>query len=125
MSRWPRLVQPQLCTTRAELTLTGGESADGTPQVALELTRYCRLEWEPARAVSPNRDFGDGSRRSINAERLVEQGGGIAWFDGDIAPQQTVLAGWVTAMGRQWRIRSGIRACNPDGTVNYTRLVLE
>lgn len=122
---WPRLVRRELCVTRAVLDLTDGENPDGSPKPALSRTLFCRLECEPAQNISPNRDFGDGSRRSINAERQVVQGGGVALFDGDVAPELPVLAGTVTAAGRVWRIRRSTRARNPDGSVNYTRLILE
>ena len=121
---WPRLVRPELCVTRAELVLTDGENPDGSPRTARTLTRQCRLESTPAQGITPNRDFGDGSRRSLDAERLVVQGGATALFDGDIAPGLTVLAGTVTAEGRVWRIRESCRERNPDDTVNYTRLTL-
>lgn len=122
---WPRLVRPELCVTEAALTLTEGENPDGSPHVVMVTDGYCRLDCTPAWNLSPNRNFGDGSRRSLEAERLVVQGGGTALFDGDIAPGIPVLAGTVTAAGREWRIRESYRARNPDGTVNYTRLTLE
>ena len=122
---WPRLVRPELCCTEAVVTLTDGEQPDGSPAVAATVTRRCRLDCQPAESISPNRDFGDGSRRSVDAERLVVSGGGTVLFDGDIAPELTVLAGTVQAAGRVWRIRQSCRARNPDGSVNYTRLILE
>ena len=84
----------------------------------------CRLDDEPQESISPNRDFGDGARRSINAERVVQWRQGTALFDGDIAPDRDVLAGSVEIGGKSWRIRSAMRGRNPDGSVNYTRLTL-
>lgn len=123
--RWPRLVRPELCTTPAVLTLTDGEAPDGSPRVAATLTLRCRLDSRPAQRITPNRDYGDGSRRSADAERLTVQGGGVALFDGDIAPALPVLAGTVQADGRVWRIVRGSRGRDPDGRVNFTRLELE
>lgn len=122
---WPRLVRPELCVTEALVELTDGEKPDGSPIAAARLMLRCRLDCRPEQNISPNRDFGDGSRRGIDAERLVVQGGAQALFDGDIAPELPVLAGQVTAGGRRWRITGSFRARNPDGSVNYTRLDLE
>ena len=122
---WPRLVRAEFCTTAATVALTDGENPDGSPAAGQEMTLRCRLESRPGEGITPNRDFGDGSRRSVDAERLAVQGNAEALFDGDIAPGRAVLAGTVTAAGRVWRIRQSFRACNPDGSVNYTRLTLE
>lgn len=122
---WPRLVRPELCVSAAAVVLTDGENPDGSPRVAARLERNCRLERDEGRGITPNRDFGDGSRRSADTERLEDQGGATALFDGDLAPQLPMLAGTVTAEGRVWKISRGYRARDPDGRVNYTRLTLE
>ena len=122
--RWPRLVRPELCTDEAVVTLTDGENGDGSPAVAEVLTLRCRLTCRPAESITPNRDYGDGSRRGIEAERVAVRGGGTALFDGDIAPGRTVLAGTVAAGSRVWRIVRSCRGRDPDGTVNYTKLEL-
>lgn len=122
--RWPRLVRPELCHTPVTVTLTDGETADGAPDGVLVLSLMCRLDDDPQESISPNRDFGDGARRSINAERVVQWRQGTAFFDGDIAPDRDVLAGSVEIGGKSWRIESAMRGRNPDGSVNYTRLTL-
>ena len=68
------------------MTLTDGENGDGSPAVAEVLTLRCRLTCRPAESITPNRDYGDGSRRGIEAERVAVRCGGTALFDGDIAP---------------------------------------
>lgn len=122
--RWPKLVRPELCRTPVTVTLTDGETADGAPDRVLVLSLMCRLDDAPQENISPNRDFGDGARRSINAERVVRRRGGVALFDGDIAPEREVLTGSVEIGGQSWRIEAAAKARNPDGSVNYTRLTL-
>lgn len=122
--RWPKLVRPELCRTPVTVTLTDGENADGAPDGVLVLSLMCRLDDAPQENISPNRDFGDGARRSINAERVVRRRGGVALFDGDIAPEREVLTGSVEIGGQSWRIEAAAKARNPDGSVNYTRLTL-
>lgn len=122
--RWPRLVRPELCRTPVTVTLTDGETSDGVPIVVLVKSLTCRLDDAPREDISPNRDFGDGARRSINAERVVRRRQATALFDGDIAPGRDLLAGTVEIDGTSWRIESAAKARNPDGSVNYTRLTL-
>ena len=44
-------------------------------------------------------------------------------FDGDIAPDMAVISGGtVEVFGEKRRIERGMKARNPDGSVNYTRL---
>ena len=48
---------------------------------------------------------------------------GTALFRGDIAPGVAVISGGtVTVFGETRNILQGMKARNPDGTVNYTRL---
>ncbi|MBP3543582.1 MAG: hypothetical protein J6J86_05095, partial [Lachnospiraceae bacterium] len=48
---------------------------------------------------------------------------GTALFPGDIAPELPVIAGGsITVFGQKRRIYEGIKARNPDGTVNYTEI---
>ena len=48
---------------------------------------------------------------------------GTAMFDGDIAPDMAVISGGtVEVFGEKRRIERGMKARNPDGSVNYTRL---
>lgn len=48
---------------------------------------------------------------------------GTAMFPGDIAPDwPTLSGGTVTVFGETRRIERGMKARNPDGTVNFSQL---
>lgn len=107
---WPRLVPPRVCRTSCTVVLTDGSNEDGAPKEVANLTLKC--------------NWLDKPKQVLNAERQVIQLGGVALFDGDIAPQVDVLTGTVEIYGRAWTIYQGSKCRNLDGTVNYTRLEL-
>lgn len=107
---WPRLVPSRVCKTPCTVILTDGFEESGAPREAAKLALNCNWQDQP--------------RQVMNAERQLIQLGGMAFFDGDIAPQQNVLTGTVKIYGAEWTIYRGIKCRNPDGTVNYTRLEL-
>ncbi|MCB5394891.1 hypothetical protein [Longicatena caecimuris] len=50
---------------------------------------------------------------------------GTCLIPGDIAPTEQVIAGgYVYLDGTRRDIAIGTKACNPDGTVNYTQIEL-
>ena len=108
--KWPRLVPPAVCRTPCNVVLTDGMGEDGAPKEVARLALKC--SWQ------------DKPRQVLNAERKLIQLGGVALFDGDIAPQVDILAGKVEIYGKPWTIHQGSKCRNPDGTVNYTRLEL-
>lgn len=107
---WPRLVPSRVCKTPCRVVLTDGIGEDGSPKVVLTLDLKCNWQDKP--------------RQTLNAERQLIQLGGIALFNGDIAPNLDILAGEVEIYGKLWTIHQGSKCRNSDGTVNYTRLEL-
>lgn len=107
---WPRLVPGRVCKTPCRVLLTDGTGEDSAPNVVLEQDLKCNWQDKP--------------RQVLNAERQIIQLGGVALFDGDIAPKLDILAGEVKIYGKLWTIHQGIKCRNPDGSVNYTRLEL-
>lgn len=107
---WPRLVPLRACQTPCKIVLTDGTNEDGTPKEVANLSLKCNWQDKP--------------KQVLNAERQLIQLGGVALFNGDIAPQVDVLAGTAEMYGKVWTIHQGSKCRNPDGTVNYTRLEL-
>ena len=68
-------------------------------------------------------NFQDVAKTVLTAEKKLVQITGTALFCGDIAPDIPALSGGtVTVFGMERRIQQGMKARNPDGTVNYTAL---
>ena len=62
-------------------------------------------------------------RLSLIKNRNIIQLSGTALFRGDIAPGVAVISGGtVTVFGETRNILQGMKARNPDGSVNYARL---
>lgn len=70
-------------------------------------------------------NYQDTARTIRTAEKKLIEITGTALFPGDIAPDLPVISGGtVKICGVERRIATGMKARNPDGTVNYTRLEL-
>lgn len=68
-------------------------------------------------------NFQDKAKTILTAEKKIVAITGTAYFNGDIAPDFAVLSGGtVEIFGVTRRIEQGMKARNPDGSVNYTRL---
>lgn len=81
----------------------------GEPSQIIELDLLC--------------NFQDQAKTILTAEKKLVQITGTALFPGDIAPNMPTLSGGtVTVFGAERRIEQGMKARNPDGTVNYCRL---
>lgn len=108
--KYPCLVRPRLCQTPITVTLYGeGLTEDGAPEIVLEADLLCN--WQ------------DGAQTVLTAQQKKIVVSGKALFPGDICPQQAVIAGGkVTIFGVTRTIAKGVKARNPDGTVNYTEL---
>ena len=62
-------------------------------------------------------------RFPLTTEKKLVQITGTALFPGDIAPDfPTLSGGTVIIFGEERRIEQGMKARNPDGTVNYCQL---
>ena len=67
----------------------------------------------------------DSARMAMDTDQKLVRRAGIAMFPGDICPELPVISsGTATIFGAERTIMQGIKARNPDGTVNYTELRL-
>lgn len=81
----------------------------GKPEKVLDLDLTC--------------NFQDRAKTILTTEKKLVQITGTALFPGDIAPDfPTLSGGIVTIFGEDRRIEQGMKARNPDGTVNYSQL---
>lgn len=105
--RYPPLVPARLCRTPVQVHLESEEVNDkGKPMLEADLDLFCNYQ--------------DKARTILTAEKKLVQVNGCAMFDGDIAPEFPSLSGgYIVVFGRKRRIEQGMKARNPDGTVNY------
>lgn len=110
--KYPCLVPKRLCRTDIHVRIESEElTEDGGPIILFEDDLKCNYQ--------------DSSKRVLTVEQKIIQISGTAMFTGDIAPDVPAIAGGeVTVFGETRRILQGMKARNPDGTVNYTRLDL-
>ena len=108
---WPKLVPDSVCNSACTVTLTGPPGEDGAPAILAQLPN--------ARC-----NYSDAPKQIVDKEKRLVQLSGVALFNGDIAPEVKLLVGTVTTDSGTWTIYRGIRARNPDGTVNFTKLEL-
>lgn len=108
--RWPELVPDKVCKTECSIQIyEEGLAEEGAPIVALSASLKC--------------NFQDKARTIYTKEKKIVQITGSAYFNGDIAPDVSVIsAGKFTVFGVEREIYQGTKARNPDGTVNYTLL---
>lgn len=108
--KYPCLVPKRLCKTDICVHLESEEINNlGEPDRTLTLNLKCNSQ--------------DTAKTILTAEKKLIQVSGTALFPGDIAPDwPTLSGGTVTIFGQTRRIIQGIKARNPDGTVNYCRL---
>lgn len=108
--RWPELVPGALCRTPIAVTLyREGLDEDGAPMAALTVETVCN--WQASARVARTDE--------THAVQLT----GVALFRGDLCPDlAAITSGKVTVLGEERAIVTGIKARNPDGSVNYTRL---
>lgn len=68
-------------------------------------------------------NYQDSAKAILTEEKKLVQVAGTALFPGDIAPGVPVVSsGTVVVHGVKRRIAQGMKARNPDGTVNFCRL---
>jgi hypothetical protein len=110
MSMYPCLVPEWACTTDIHVTIySEGLNENGGPEVAFGGDLRCNYQ--------------DSAKTVIDKEQKYVQISGTALFRGDIAPGVAVISGGtVTVFGETRNILQGMKARNPDGSVNYTRL---
>lgn len=110
--KYPCLVPVRLCKTDITLELAReGLTVYGEP---LEPVRY-----------SGRCNYQDKARTVLTTEKKLVEITGTALFPGDICPELPVISGGAAQIfGEKRRILQGTKARNPDGTVNYTEVLL-
>lgn len=112
MMKYPCLVDKRFCKTQITVKIfTEGISEDGEPITALNYSGMCNYQ--------------DSAKTVLTAEKKLVQLTAQAYFIGDIAPELEVISGGeAEILGAKRNIFQGMKARNPDGSVNYTRLDL-
>lgn len=108
--KYPSLVPDTVCKTPIRIVIEQEElDEDGAPVVALDYSGTCN--WQ------------DGGRVELTSEQKYIRITGKALFNGDICPALSELTGgYGVVFGEKRQIAEGIKARNPDGTVNYTEV---
>lgn len=110
--KYPCLVPKRLCRTDISLEIEQEE-----------LTEYG--ERLPTVSYSGKCNYQDKAKTVFTADKKVVQITGSALFPGDICPELPAISGGTaTVFGVQRHIQQGTKARNPDGTVNYTEVLL-
>lgn len=112
--RYPRLVPDRVCRTPCIVRITTeGIDKDGAPITAFK-------------AENIRCNYQDRARTYLDKEKKMVRITGKALFNGDLCPGLAVISGGTfTVNGVSRRILEGTKARDPDGTVNYTELILE
>lgn len=110
--KYPCLVPERLCKTDISLELEQeGLNKYGEPLESFVYSGKCNYQ--------------DKARTILTAEKKLVQITGSALFPGDICPELAVISGGrAKVFGADRRILQGRKARNPDGTVNYTEVLL-
>ena len=110
--RYPCLVPARHCKTDISLELDReGINEYGEPEEPVKYSGKCNYQ--------------DKARTVLTAEKKLIEITGSALFSGDICPELPVISGGTaTVFGVKRRVLQGTKARNPDGTVNYTEVLL-
>lgn len=110
--KYPCLVPARLCKT----------------DICLEIDREGLNEYgEPLEPVAfeGKCNYQDKSKTILTTEKKLIEITGTALLPGDICPELPVISGGTAVIfGVKRRIQQGRKARNPDGTVNYTEVLL-
>ena len=110
--KYPCLVPKKFCKTDIKLYIEKeGLTKKGEPFPAVEYDGKCNYQ--------------DKAKTVLTAEKKLVRITGVAMFTGDICPDLPVISGGeAVVFGAKRRILQGTKARNPDGTVNYTEVML-
>ena len=110
--KWPKLVRSFTQSTEISVVIElEGIDEDGAPVEGVSFSGLCNYQ--------------DTAKRVYTSEKTYTDITGTCYFDGDIAEDLAVISsGTVTIHGTDREVVQGMKARNPDGTVNYTRLDL-
>ncbi len=108
--KWPDLVPKALCKTPINIVIEQeGLDEDGAPISAFSAELLCN--WQ------------DGGKVELTGEQKYVRITGTALFHGDICPDvPDIVNGHAVIHGVKRDIAEGIKARNPDGSVNYTEV---
>ena len=110
--KYPCLVPKSFCKTEIHLSMDReGTTKYGDTLPAVEYNGKCNYQ--------------DSAKSVMTFEKKLAQISGTALFPGDICPELAVICGGsAEVFGAKRRILQGRKARNPDGTVNYTEVLL-
>ena len=110
--RYPCLVPARLCRTEIKLEIEPeGIGQYGQPLDPVVYSGKCNYQ--------------DSAKSVLTAEKKLVQITGKALFPGDICPELPAISGGRAELfGMSRRILEGRKNRNPDGTVNYTEVLL-
>lgn len=110
--KYPCLVPRRLCKTGINLSFDReGLNEYGEPLPTVEYCGKCNYQ--------------DKAKTILTAEKKLVQITGSALFPGDICPSLPAISGGTAYIfNAKRRILQGRKARNPDGTVNYTEVLL-
>lgn len=110
--KYPCLVKKSLCKTGITCEFEReGLNRYGEPLETIKFMGKCNYQ--------------DKARTVLTTEKKTVQVTGTALFPGDICPELPVISGgYAVIFGVKRRIEQGTKARNPDGTVNYTEVML-
>ncbi len=110
--KYPCLVPARLCRTDIRLEMDReGLNQYGEPLEPVTFEGRCNYQ--------------DRSKTILTAEKKLVEVTGTALLSGDICPElPTISGGTAVVFGAKRRIQQGKKARNPDGTVNYTEVLL-
>lgn len=110
--KYPCLVPKRLCKTDIDLKIEQeGINQYGEPLPEITYSGKCNYQ--------------DSAKKILTPEKKLVQISGKALFPGDICPSLPVISGGTaTVFGVERRIYQGTKGRNPDGTVNFTEVLL-
>ena len=110
--KYPCLVPKRLCRTDISLVMEQeGRDKYGEPLPCFEYSGKCNYQ--------------DKAKTIFTADKKMVQITGSVLFPGDICPELSVISGGTaTIFGGKRKIQEARKARNPDGTVNYTEVLL-
>ena len=108
--KFPTLVWNAFATKPIHVVIYGeGLTEDGAPIIAAEGDFSCN--WQ------------DSASTVLTKQQKKVRIAGKAYIVGDIAPNVAdISGGYVEVNGGRYQIAKGVKARNPDGTVNFTEL---
>ena len=110
--KYPCLVLEKFCKTDISLEMEQeGMDKYGEPLEPVQYTGKCNYQ--------------DNAKTVLTSEKKLVQITGTALFPKDICPELAVISGGTAVIfGAERRILEGRKARNPDGSVNFTEVLL-